>query len=49
MENNINEHDMTKKMMAMIRGGFNSVLLTEESNETQAVDIEAGRNGAWTY
>jgi hypothetical protein len=40
MKENINEHDMTKKMMAMIRGGFNSVLLTEESKETEAVNIE---------
>ena len=40
MKEKINEHDMTKKMMAMIRGGFQSVLLTEQTDETQAVDIE---------
>ncbi len=40
MKEKINEHDMTKKMMAMIRGGYHSVLLKEESSQVQAVDIE---------
>jgi len=29
MKNNINEHDMTKKMMDVIRGGYKSRLLSE--------------------
>jgi hypothetical protein len=29
MKNNINEHDMTKKMMDIIRGGYKSRLITE--------------------
>lgn len=40
MKENINEHDMTKKMMAMIRGGYQGVLINEETKEVEAVDIE---------
>jgi hypothetical protein len=39
MKDKINEHDMTKKMMAMIRGGFQTVL-KEEDERVEAVDIE---------
>lgn len=31
MKENINEHDMTKKMMEIIRGGYNEKLLKEEN------------------
>ncbi len=41
MKENINEHDMTKKMMTMIRGGYKNVLLNENDSDTQAVNIEA--------
>jgi hypothetical protein len=40
MKNIINEHDMTKKMMAMIRGGYQSVLIKEEKEDLKAVEIE---------
>jgi hypothetical protein len=39
MKDKINEHDMTKKMMAMIRGGFQTIL-KEETERAEAVDIE---------
>jgi hypothetical protein len=39
MKEKINEHDMTKKMMSMIRGGYKTIL-TEETNEVKAVDID---------
>jgi hypothetical protein len=39
MKDRINEHDMTKKMMSMIRGGYQTVL-KEQSKDIQAVDIE---------
>ena len=39
MKDRINEHDMTKKMMSMIRGGYQTVL-REQSEDVQAVDIE---------
>jgi len=32
MKENINEHDMTKKMMGIIRGGFKSLLKEEEQS-----------------
>jgi hypothetical protein len=40
MKERINEHDMTKKMMAMIRGGYQGVLINEETQEVEAVDID---------
>jgi hypothetical protein len=40
MKERINEHDMTKKMMSMIRGGYQNILLKEDENDTQAVDID---------
>ena len=40
MKERINEHDKTKQMMEMIRGGFKSVLIKEESEKVKAVDIE---------
>lgn len=39
MKDRINEHDMTKKMMSMIRGGYQTVL-REQSEDVKAVDIE---------
>jgi len=39
MKERINEHDMTKQMMAMIRGGFKTVLIEQDEN-VQAVDID---------
>jgi hypothetical protein len=39
MKDKINEHDMTKKMVAMIRGGFQTIL-KEETETAEAVDIE---------
>ena len=35
MKENINEHDMTKKMMAVIRGGYKSRLINEADEQTQ--------------
>jgi hypothetical protein len=35
MKENINEHDMTKKMMDIIRGGYKSRLITEVENQGQ--------------
>lgn len=40
MKERINEHDMTKKMMSMIRGGYQNILLKEDENDTQAVEID---------
>jgi hypothetical protein len=39
MKDKINEHDMTKKMMVMIRGGYQTIL-KEETKNVEAVDIE---------
>lgn len=39
MKEMINEHDMTKKMMAMVRGGYKSIL-KEETEGVKAVDID---------
>jgi hypothetical protein len=39
MKENINEHDMTKKMMAMVRGGYKTIL-KEETESVKAVDID---------
>ena len=39
MKEMINEHDMTKKMMAMVRGGYQSIL-KEETEDVKAVDID---------
>ena len=36
MKDNINEHDMTKKMMDIIRGGYKSRLITEADEQNQA-------------
>ena len=40
MENNINEHDMTKKMMDIIRGGYKSRLITEADEQNQTAEPE---------
>lgn len=40
MENNINEHDMTKKMMDVIRGGYKSKLITEADEQVQTAEPE---------
>jgi hypothetical protein len=43
MKENINEHDMTKKMMSILRGGFESKLLKEEiGQEMNPVDDDQG-------
>jgi len=43
MKENINEHDMTKKMMSILRGGFESKLLKEEiGQEMKPVDDDQG-------
>ena len=36
MKDNINEHDMTKKMMDIIRGGYKFKLITEADEQNQA-------------
>lgn len=33
MKENINEHDMTKKMMSILRGGYQSKLIKEDVNQ----------------
>jgi len=33
MKEKINEHDMTKKMMSVLRGGYKSKLLSEDANQ----------------
>lgn len=40
MEKNINEHDMTKKMMDIIRGGYKSRLITEADEQNQTAEPE---------
>jgi type II secretory pathway component PulC len=40
MKENINEHDMTKKMMSIIRGGYKSKLNEAEQNDT--LDVKKG-------
>ena len=50
MKEKINEHDMTKKMMEVIRGGYTSKLMTEENatdnnpsvNPTPSPKLEGG-------
>jgi len=44
MKNNINEHDMTKKMMDVMRGGYSKKLITEEegSDEKDTISLEKG-------
>jgi hypothetical protein len=39
MKDRIDEHDMTKNMMSMIRGGYKTVL-KEQSEDVKAVNIE---------
>ena len=41
MKDNINEHDMTKKMMDIMRGGYKK-LLTEETNEDDTITASKG-------
>ena len=38
MKQNINEHDMTKKMMDIIRGGFNKKIIKEAEEELLPVE-----------
>jgi hypothetical protein len=40
MEKNINEHDMTKKMMDIIRGGYKSRLITEADEQNPTAEPE---------
>lgn len=40
MGNNINEHDMTKKMMDIIRGGYKSKLINEADETAQTAEPE---------
>jgi hypothetical protein len=42
MKNNINEHDMTKKMMDIIRGGFQSKTINEDDNQEDAITPKKG-------
>jgi len=45
MKEHINEHDMTKKMMDIIRGGFKTLLKENETDETDrdySIDIKPG-------
>jgi len=35
MKEKINEHDMTKRMMAILRGGYKKYLITEENTNNQ--------------
>jgi hypothetical protein len=42
MKDNINEHDMTKKMMDIIRGGYKSRLITEAEEENQTAEPQTG-------
>jgi len=42
MDNKINEHDMTKKMMDTIRGGFTSKLITENDNQQDTISPVKG-------
>jgi len=40
MKENINEHDMTKKMMDIIRGGFKTRLITEADEPTPDISTQ---------
>jgi hypothetical protein len=44
MKENINEHDMTKKMMDIIRGGYKSRLITEVEDQGQTAPPEKNGN-----
>lgn len=46
MKENINEHDMTKKMMSIIRGGYTSKLLTENDGVTPNIEPNFVPNAA---
>lgn len=41
MKDRINEHDMTKNMMEIIRGGYKSKLLKEDITPTDNQDVES--------
>jgi hypothetical protein len=38
MKKNINEHDKTKEMMSILRGGFKTRLISEEVEQSQSVE-----------
>jgi len=40
MKDNINEHDMTKKMMDIMRGGYKTKLITEADDNLQPNEFE---------
>ena len=40
MKENINEHDMTKKMMDIMRGGYKNKLITEADEIEKAIPID---------
>ncbi len=42
MKENINEHDMTKKMMDIMRGGFKTRLLTENDEQHDTLSPKPG-------
>jgi len=42
MKENINEHDMTKKMMDIMRGGFKKRLITEEEDQHDTLSPKQG-------
>jgi len=45
MKENINEHDMTKKMMDIMRGGFKKIMTENETNEYDrdyVIDVKPG-------
>jgi len=42
MKENINEHDMTKKMMEIMRGGFKNRLITENDGQDDTVSPKPG-------
>lgn len=47
MKENINEHDMTKKMMDVMRGGFKNILkenLQDKEDPDYTVDVTKGTN-----
>jgi hypothetical protein len=42
MKESINEHDMTKKMMEIMRGGYKAKLLTEDEHQADTLSPKPG-------
>jgi hypothetical protein len=44
MKDRINEHDMTKKMMDVLRGGYKNILISESDDQKDTKDYDSSSN-----